>query len=348
MVRSSKLVLALVVGGCSGPAPSPSTPAARGADILARARTCDAVDEDEGRLVVDWSPLDRAKLEASARHGVVPVRVDGCRARIVDTCTIPQAYAFTPTSRQREVIVLRDRDELGARLPILTQRFGAAIARASTVDVAMTVVGRYETGARAILASELEGDCSRVTHVVAGLSVGAFAISLGASTEVDVTADVAHAGHATERRRLDAAGVEEACARAGREGEAPPQDCGIPLRVELRKIGDGAPLPKAAPAAPPTEADAMKQALGNAKKEIATCHRVARVASPDLSGLLTLGLKLARNGNVRSVVAKHEGNLDDGLADCAASRVALVSFPASADDRPRTVVIPVLFAPLAR
>jgi hypothetical protein len=92
----------------------------------------------------------------------------------------------------------------------------------------------------------------------------------------------------------------------------------------------------------------MRRAMDAARKELAWCHRVARASSPDLSGVLNLSVKLARSGNVRSVAAKHEGNLDDALADCAIERVGHVRFPPAEDDRPRAVLIPVLFRPLAR
>lgn len=92
----------------------------------------------------------------------------------------------------------------------------------------------------------------------------------------------------------------------------------------------------------------MKHAMENAKKQLVPCHRAARATSPDLSGVLTLGVKLAKSGHVRSVSAKQTGNLGDELADCAAQRVAMVMFPPGEDDRPRSVVIPVMFAPIAR
>jgi hypothetical protein len=311
------------------------------------------VEEENERLVVDWSPLDRSKLEATARRGVVPIRLDGCRARIVDSCILHRSYSFAATSRQREVMVLRDRDELGARLPVLATRLGAEFSRMSALDVTMTVVGRYELGAAPLppRRAELEGDCTGVTHVVASISVGDFAISTRATTSAEVSADIAHGLHAHERSRLDAAGVEDECARVRRSDPAPPDDCGIPLRVELRALSSApAPPPAPPPQSPPSipEADDMKRAMTAAKKQLVPCHRAARATSPNLSGLLTLAIKLGRTGNVRSVSAKHEGNLDDELAECAAERVAMVSFPPADDDRPRSLVIPVLFAPLAK
>jgi hypothetical protein len=272
------------------------------------------------------------------------VRIDGCRARIVDTCTVKRAYSFAATSRQREVMVVRDRDELGAKLPILATRLGASFSDSSALDVAMTVVGRYEAGAAPIHEADLDGECTGVTHVVANVSVGAFSISTARSTSVEGSIDVVHAARSREKKRLDSAGLEEQCALARRSDDAPPEDCAIPLRVELRALSNAPAKP---PPPAPLQAIDMKHAMENAKKQLVPCHRAARATSPNLSGVLTLAVKLGKRGNVRSVSAKHEGNLDDELAECAAERVAMVSFPAAEDDRPRSLVIPILFAPLA-
>ena len=328
---------------------TPATPAASAFDEV-RGSPCDDTAVVNERLVVDWSPFDRSKLEAATRHGVVPVRIDGCRARIVDSCTVRRQYAFTSTARQREVLVLSDRDEISATLPVLPIRFGASVMHALALDVAMTVVGRYESGVGAVALSELDGECDGATHVVASFSVGAFAIGTGSTTSMEASAEITRAGHARERKHLDAAGVEAACAAARRDDLSPPEDCSIPLRIELRALR---PSTQAAAAKPPTPdpvppSEAMRRAMESAKKELGWCHRVARATTPDMSGVLTMSLKLARNGNVRSVAARPEGNLDDGLAECATERVGHVTFPAGEDDRPRTIVIPVLFRPLAR
>lgn len=330
----------LVLLGCGSnvaPAASPETQANAAAPV------CDP-DDDE-RLVVDWSPLDRSRLEAAVRRGLVPVRVDGCKARVVDTCTVKRPYSFAATSRQREVMVVRDRDEIGAKLPILATRLGASVSKASALDVAMTVVGRYEAGPGLVAKTDLEGECEGVTHVVANMSVGAFAISTATATNVEASIDVVHGAHAREKKRLDAAGLEEQCALARRADDAPPEDCAIPLRVELRALSE---KPKTSEARPPIAAVDMKHAMENAKKQLVPCHRVARATTPDLSGVLTLGIRLGRRGNVRSVSAKHEGNLPDELSECAAQRVAMVMFPPADDDKPRSVVVPIMFRGIER
>jgi hypothetical protein len=329
--------LLLLIASCASvPKPSPET-----AEENAPAPVCDA-DDDE-RLVLDWSAHDRSRLEAAVRHGIVPVRIDGCRARVVDTCSVnKRAYAFAATSRQREVMVVRDRDELGAKLPILATRLGASFSQSSALDVAMTVVGRYEAGPSPIAKSDLDGECDAVTHVVANLSVGAFSIATARATAVEGSIDVVSAAHAREKKRIDSAGIEEQCALARRSDDAPPEDCAIPLRVELRALSTK-PRPSAPPPPTPVSEVDMKQAMENAKKQLVPCHRAARASSPNLSGVLTLGIRLNPRGYVRSVSAKHQGNLPDELSECAAQRVAMVMFPPAEDDKPRSVVLPIMF-----
>lgn len=334
-------VLVLVASCASVPKAPAET-----AEEMRPAPVCDA-DDDE-RLVVDWSPLDRSKLEAAARHGLVPVRIDGCRARVVDTCAVKRRYAFAATSRQREVMVVRDRDELGAKLPILATRLGARFSHENALDVSMTVVGRYEAGPAAITKADLDGECESVTHVVANMSVGAFSISTANATSVEGSIDVVQGAHKREKKRVDAAGLDEQCALARRSDDAPPEDCAIPLRLELRALSERPFRPSAAsPVAPIAEVD-MAHAMENAKKQLVPCHRAARASSPNLSGTLTLGIRLNRRGNVRSVSARHQGNLPDELSECAAQRVAMVMFPPGEDDRPRSVVLPIMFRGIAQ
>lgn len=352
MKRSYFGVLSVIALAACAPRLAPLPALAERASPVG-AGSCDDAEEIDERLVVDWSPLDRSRLESAVRSGLVLVRVDGCRARVVDTCTVVRRpYAFSATSRQREIMLVRDSGELGVKLPLLASRFGASVSRSSALDVTMTVVGRFEAGASALSASDVEGECSGVTHFVSSVSVGAFAISTTDEASANASADLlvagSHAAYANERRHVDSAGIEEHCSLSRRADGAPPEDCAIPLRIELRRLGAHA-SPPSPPLSPPPAgpSDEMRHAMELAKKQLVPCHRAARASAPDLSGLLTLGIKLGRRGNVKSVSAKHEGGLPDGLSVCAIERIALVSFPAADDDRPRTVVIPVLFRPLA-
>jgi hypothetical protein len=297
------------------------------------------------RLVIDWSPLDRSKLESAARKGLVLVRVDGCSARIVEVCASSRRYAYSPTSRQREVMLVRDRDELRARLPLGAARFDAGLERASALSVAMTVVGRYEAPPAPIASTDLEGDCAGVTHAVASVAVGAFEVARSSAAHLSADADVAlagtHAGSDAERRHLDSAGDEARCAEARRTDTEPPGDCAIPLRVELRRIGAGA-LARA-PSAPYGDFrdEPLRRATAMTRTEIAPCYRRAIANDPRLHGNMTLIASVAGDGSVLSVSARHD--VPDALADCAIARMSRVTFPTGEGARQRVFVVPLVF-----
>ena len=92
----------------------------------------------------------------------------------------------------------------------------------------------------------------------------------------------------------------------------------------------------------------MNHAMETLRTQVVPCHRAARAKSPNLSGVLTLGIRVNPRGYVRSVNVKHEGNLPDELTECAAQRVAMVMFPRGEDERPRSVVIPIMFRGIAQ
>jgi hypothetical protein len=102
------------------------------------------------------------------------------------------------------------------------------------------VVGRFESPEGTISLSSLDGpECPRVTHVVRGVTAGAFRFYAGSATAVGAAAAGfgAKVGGASSREEqvLSRDGSFEACAGT-RDGDGPPRDCGALLRVELAKI----------------------------------------------------------------------------------------------------------------
>lgn len=336
------LAVAAVVSSCGSPASAPGRLAQHLAP-LPRPATCNQGEDESDRLVVDWPPLERSKLESAVRRGVVLVHVSGCSAHLVDGCSTRRRYEYSPTSRQREVVTVRDRGELGAKLPLGALRFTASLEESSALHVAMTVVGRYESEPRPLPASDLEGSCDGVTHVVANISVGSFVITSASDGRLEGSASsIAFASHArgeAERRRLDSAGVEDRCAEAKRSDAAPPEDCGIPLRIELRRLGAPAPAPAATPTRPPP--DELRSVMKLARREAAPCYREALARDENLAGTLTLAIAVGREGNVRSISAKHD--VAAPLASCVVSRIEHVGVPPATDDRPRVYVVPFAF-----
>lgn len=339
---SVALATAAVVASCGPPTGAPASLADRLAPLPARPPSCTDGEEADDRLVVDWPPLDRSKLESAVRRGVVLVRVSGCTARIADGCWVKRRYEYSPTSRQREVMTVRDRGELGARLPLGAVRFAASMEASSALDVAMTVVGRYESEPRPVSASDLEGSCEGVTHVVASVSVGSFAISAASGARLAGAADVlvggAHARSEAERRHLDSAGIEGRCAEAKRTDTAPPDDCGIPLRLELRALGG--PIVRPPPPKPPP--DELRAVMTAARREVAPCYRQELARSESVAGTLTLAVAVGTEGNVLRITARHD--VSDALASCATRRIERLAFPRATTDRPRVFVVPFVFA----
>lgn len=309
--------------------------------------TCTEAGEGDDRLVVDWPLLERAKLESAAQKGLVAVRVDGCRVRMVNGCIGKKRYVYAPTTRQREVILLRDANEVSAKLPLGAARFSADVGRASQLVVGMTVVGRYEAPITVFSKADVDGECEDATHVVANVSVGSFDVSKTDATRLAGGADVmlasASGASESERSRLDHAGVEARCAEARRSDVLPPEDCGVPLRLELRKLGARAAIVSApAPRQRPLGDAEMRYAMSMTKEEIVPCYRRALAQKVEVEGTLTLFLSVAADGHVRSVSAKHD--VSDALAACAIARAATVRFPEASDAAPRVLVVPLVFS----
>jgi hypothetical protein len=302
------------------------------------------------RLVVDWSSLDRSKLEAAAHKGLVPIRLEGCDAHIVEHCIAHRNYVYTQTSRERELVVVRNRDELRASLPAGAARLGASLDRSRELRVTMTVVGRWEAPLEALAASDLEGECEQATHYVASVAVGAFEIAAKNAAEIGVEADVsfvgARGGSSAERQRLDSAGVEARCTEGKRGDTDPPNDCAVPLRLEVRRLGaavaKSAPVRETVVTSPQAQLNqGLRRAVAMTRAEVGPCYRRAAELDPDLDGSMSLVATVDQDGRVTKVAARHD--VTTTLADCAMSAAARVTFPPAAEAAPRLFVLPLVF-----
>jgi hypothetical protein len=89
--------------------------------------------------------------------------------------------------------------------------------------------------------AELEGICARATHVITGLTTGAFEFYAGASAEVGAGVDVAGVGagarSGAKRELINRDGDPEACALTTSDDTQPPDGCGAALRVEVAPLG---------------------------------------------------------------------------------------------------------------
>jgi len=191
-------------------------------------------------LVVEWPAAERAALEARAVRGLVPVRYEGCEMEVLTNCTASGEYSYVGLNLKREGVKIKDADELYAQLPVGAAGLEAKLERAGQLNVDMVIIGRKEATQVEFNERDLEGRCDDATHVITGLTVGAFSFYAGASAGVGAGVKVgqigAGAASSSEREVLKQDGSEDACSLAEQGSFEPPDGCGALLRVEVVPI----------------------------------------------------------------------------------------------------------------
>jgi hypothetical protein len=191
-------------------------------------------------LVLEWPAADRAALESQRASGIVVVRYAQHEMEVLRGCRADAAYHYASITPKEEGLVFHTADELDAQMPIHALRLEAKLRERKALNVGMTIVGMYESDARAWKGTDLRGDCAGATHVVRALAVGAFEISASAALRagVLVAAPIGGAGasHEEGREVLHRDGTKSACAKASPRDAGPPYDCGAPLRIEVTAI----------------------------------------------------------------------------------------------------------------
>lgn len=226
-------------------------------------------------LIVEWPSADRGALEAEMKAALVIVRYDGATIEMLSDCHAAGGYGYTATTPLEDRETVRDVDDLHAKLPMGAAGLAATLARTGSLDVSMTIVGRYKSDHATVGAADLSGrSCDRATHAVMALSVGAFEMFAGAEAEVGAGANVSPAdvGAASKSKRelLNKGGDKAACANATADDKAPPFKCGALVRIELSPIAretgtlpQGTSAPTAAPAPGSTAAPSVNGTAAN-------------------------------------------------------------------------------------
>jgi len=226
---------AVLVAAC---ADYDATVRARGPSLdEAKESRCSVVKDHSRPLIVEWPASARGDLEVRMKKGVVAVRYVGCAMEVLDRCSAGGAYRYVPFTPKEDRLVIRDKRDLYANLPMGADGLSAKLERHGEIDLGMTLVGKYETDAIAGREEDLRGDCGEATHVVTGMTVGAFALSAGGTTEVGGGVTVAgvgaRAGAKDVRETLSRDGDPRMCAKATLEDTSPPRWCGAVVRVEV-------------------------------------------------------------------------------------------------------------------
>lgn len=191
-------------------------------------------------LVVEWPAADRAALEAKATRSLVAVRYAGCEMEVLTNCTVAGTYSYLGLNQKREGVRIKSVDELYAQLPVGAVALEGKLERAGQLNVDMVIVGRKEAERAEFSERDLEGRCSEATHVITGLTVGAFSFYAGASAEIGAGVKVGNIGagasSGTDREVLKEDGNADSCAAASQSDTNAPDGCGALLRVEVVPI----------------------------------------------------------------------------------------------------------------
>ncbi len=191
-------------------------------------------------LVVEWPAAERAALEARASRGLVAVRYQGCEMEVLTTCTAKGTYEYVGLTQKREGVKITNADDLYAQLPVGAAGLEAKLERSGQLNVDMTIVGRREADSHEFTEQSLDGRCDEATHVITGLTVGAFEFYSGAAAEIGGGVKAGNVGvgasSSSEQELLKSDGDSAACSVASSSDEVAPEGCGALLRVEVVPI----------------------------------------------------------------------------------------------------------------
>jgi hypothetical protein len=236
-LRLLAALCATCLAACAtGPAGAPQAPAY----VPANETTAGAAKSSTRPLILEWPAADRAALEAQRALGVVVVRYGGREIEVLRGCKVTGAYRYVPVTPKEEDVVMRDRAELDAEMPVHAVSLEAKLAQKQQLQVAMTIVGAYEADARVWAAADLQGQCDGATHVVQELTVGAFEIDSSAQSSQAAGAGAfgvgASASHDASREVLNRDGDKASCGKSAAGDGAPPFACGAMLRMQMVPI----------------------------------------------------------------------------------------------------------------
>ena len=253
-------------GGCAPNARAVRTMAPAPSYQPAGQNKCSVGASRSRPLIVEWPSHDRAALEAQRGKGTVVVSYQGCEMNILRHCSAPGAYSWVSVTPKEDRVSMKTEADLYANIPMNAVKFEGTLQRAGELNVAMTIVGLYESDRPEVGQTELVGRCDGATHVVAAISTGAFEFYAGGATEAGAAVKVGNAGaggnvaaaHETLTRDGDTSACRLAHAEPGLAGgsahggagpqthagsvssSAPPVRCGAMLRLEVVPLG-GAP-----------------------------------------------------------------------------------------------------------
>jgi hypothetical protein len=230
---------ALACGGAAGCMQS-STAKARSVlpRVPAEQARCRVAASQSSPLVTEWPASEKANLEVLLRNGTVAVAYSGCSMRLLPECRVPGEYHWQRTTPSTDSLEINDSDELFAKLPLGAASLEGELKRSGKLSVKTTVSGQLRLENAVVNAVPRDGPCAQATHLLSGLSLGAFALSAGGQKDSKVGASITlgEAGAKTERSAdlLRSAGDFDTCAQS--TNDSPHVNCASPIQAFLMPL----------------------------------------------------------------------------------------------------------------
>lgn len=209
---------------------------------------CRVAASQSSPLVTEWPASEKANLEALLRTGAVAVAYSGCSMRLLPECHVRGAYYWLRTTPATDSLEINDSDDLYAKLPLGAASLEGELKRSGKLTVKTVVSGQLKLDGAGVGDVPADGMCAQATHLVAALSIGAFALTADGARKGQVGASMSLGEAKIESSRdaalLRSAGDFESCNSS--TNEAPNGNCASPVQAFL------VPLPgRAADEGPP-------------------------------------------------------------------------------------------------
>jgi hypothetical protein len=229
------VVVVAALAGCGGSFTPPRARAPRLDDDAAR---CQDAARRGSPIVTEWSAAEKAALQARLREGALAVEFTGCTMRPLPGCRPRGSYRWQRTTLARDTIDIQSDDELFAKLPLGAASLEGELARSGRLAVQTTVGGQFVLEGGNVSDVPDYGECAAATHVLIGLSVGAFTLRSGGSLRAGAGIMLADAGGglstASAEQVLRESGDPESCKLS--TDESPDIGCSSPIQALLEPL----------------------------------------------------------------------------------------------------------------
>lgn len=236
------LVVSMAVASCTPPPPeAPSAP-----EFDPKIVFRDLSRGSSRPMVVDWSPDDRAELEARTGRGAILVRVTENGIEPLWDCAIPDGsrYEFTGVSPKRDRVDARSDAELAANFPMGFAKLRSLVKSGQSITADVRMVGVAELNRLSVKGADLSPQCRKATHFVKELTIGGFQFGSAALRQAGAGAGAAgfgaDVGYTGLANRLTEEGDFRVCEAADPDSRSAPPRCKGILRIRLVPIDQDA------------------------------------------------------------------------------------------------------------